>query len=168
MRPLELEGPPRTGRRWSAARSSGSGSSSAQAHRDHRFGAIRGGKPGSHDMAPDPTHHVHEAALALADGTDPQAVGAAVTTELCGAAEHDGPCRWPHNNAVVLLDDVTVFRTVFIAAQSEEREVRRRIRSALRSSDEWDVMSDRTTPLTPDERALAARLALTPQPADPA
>jgi len=114
------------------------------------------------------THHVHEAVISLADGTDPQAVGAVVTTELCGAAEHDGPCRWPHNNAVVLLDDVTVFRTVFIAAQSEEREVRRRIRSALRSSDEWDVMSDRTTPLTPDERALAARLALTPQPADPA
>ena len=82
--------------------------------------------------------------------------------------EHDGPCRWPHNNAIVPRDEVTMFRTVFIASQSEEREVRRRIRSALRSSEEWDVTSDRTRSLTPDERALAARLALTPQPADPA
>jgi len=115
-----------------------------------------------------PTHHVHEAVLSLADGTDPQAVGAAVTTELCGAAEHHGPCRWPHNNAVVPGDEVTVFRTVFIAEQSEEREVRRRIRTALRSSDEWDVTSDRTRSLTPDEHALAARLARTAQRADPA
>ena len=90
-----------------------------------------------------------------------------VTTELCGAAEHDGPCRWPHNNAVVPGDEVTVFRTVFIAEQSEEREVRRRIRSALRSSEEWDVTSDRTRSLTPDEHALAARLAPTPHSTDP-
>jgi hypothetical protein len=114
------------------------------------------------------TAHVHEAVISLAQGTDPQAVGGAVTSELCGAAEHDGPCRWPHNNAIVPGEEVSVFRTVFIAAQSEEREVRRRIRSALRSSDEWDVTSDRTRPLTPDERALAARLARTVQRTDPA
>jgi len=86
-------------------------------------------------MAAHPRQYVHEAVISFADGTDPQAVGAAVTTELCGSAEHDGPCRWPHNNAVVPNDEVSVFRTVFIATQSEEREVRRRIRSALRSSD---------------------------------
>jgi hypothetical protein len=123
---------------------------------------------GYHPMVAYPTHHVHEAVISLADGTDPQAVGAAVTTELCGAAEHDGPCRWPHNNAVVPGDEISVFRTVFIAEQSEEREVRRRIRSALRSSDDWDVASDRTRSLTPDEHALAARLARTAQRADPA
>ena len=133
---------------------------------ERRFGAIRGGNS-LQPMAAYPTHHVHEAVISLADGTDPQAVGAAVTTELCGAAEHDGPCRWPHNNAVVPGDEVTVFRTVFIAEQSEEREVRRRIRSALRSSEEWDVTSDRTRSLTPDEHALAARLAPTPHSTDP-
>ena len=114
-------------------------------------------------MTVERTAHVHEAVISLAEGADPQAVSGAVTSELCGAAEHDGPCRWPHNNAVVPGDDVSVFRTVFLAAQSEEREVRRRIRSALRSSEDWDVTSDRTRSLTPDERALAARLAQTAQ-----
>ena len=114
-------------------------------------------------MAAYPTHHVHEAVISLADGTDPQAVGAAVTTELCGAAEHDGPCRWPHNNALILRDDVAVLRTVFAAPASEEREVRTRIRSALRSSNEWEVVSDRSGTLTPEERVLAARLATTQQ-----
>ena len=114
-------------------------------------------------MSGERTAHVHEAVISLAEGADPQAVGGAVTSELCGAAEHDGPCRWPHNNAVLLRDEVAVFRTVFIAPDSEEREVRARIRSALRSSNEWDVLSDRSGSLTPQERALAARLARTQQ-----
>jgi hypothetical protein len=106
-----------------------------------------------------PTPHVHAAVISLPAGTQPEAVGAAVTTALCGASEHDGPCRWLHNNAVILRDDVAVLRTVFIAPASEEREVRTRIRSALRSSNEWEVLSDRSGTLTPQERALAARLA---------
>jgi hypothetical protein len=110
-----------------------------------------------------PTSHVHAAVISLMESAQPEALGAAVTTALCGAAEHDGPCRWPHNNAVILRDEVAVFRTVFIAPDSEEREVRARIRSALRSSNEWDVLSDRSGTLTPQERALAARLARTQQ-----
>ena len=43
---------------------------------------------------------VVDAAVELADRTNPAAVGAAVTTALCGHWEHDGPCRWPHNNAI--------------------------------------------------------------------
>lgn len=107
--------------------------------------------------------YVHEAAISLAEGTDPAAVGAAVTTELCGAAEHEGPCRWPHNNAIEPSEDIAAFRTVFVASESEEREVRMRIRSALRSSDQWVVKSDRTGPLVPGDRALAARLVPTSQ-----
>ena len=110
-----------------------------------------------------PTPHVHAAVISLFEGTQPEAVGAAVTTALCGAAQHGGPYRWLHNNAVILRDEVAVFRTVFIAPASEEREVRARIRSALRSSNEWDVLSDRSGTLTPQERALAARLARTQQ-----
>lgn len=110
---------------------------------------------------------MHEAVISLPESADPQAVGAAVTTELCGAVEHQGPCRWPHNNAIVDRAEVTLFRTVFIASQSEEREVRKRIRLALRSSDQWVVDSDRTSSLTADERRLAARLAQTPQQGDP-
>ena len=108
--------------------------------------------------APEPRPYVHEAAIALGEGTDPAAVGAAVTTELCGAAEHDGPCRWPHNNAIDPGEDITTFRTVFVAAESEEREVRTRIRSALRTSDQWVVKSDRSGRLSSEERALARRL----------
>jgi hypothetical protein len=116
-------------------------------------------------MTPQPRPYVHEAAISLEEGTDPAAVGAAVTTELCGAAEHDGPCRWPHNNEINPGEDIAAFRTVFVAPESEEREVRTRIRSALRSCDQWVVKSDRTRSLTTDERALAARLARTqPQP----
>jgi hypothetical protein len=112
-------------------------------------------------MTPQPRPYVHEAAISLEEGTDPAAVGAAVTTELCGATEHDGPCRWPHNNAIEPGEDIAAFSTVFVASESEEREVRTRIRSALRSSSAWVVKSDRVRSLTPDERALAARLART-------
>ena len=38
---------------------------------------------------------VIEAELVLAADTNPAAVGAAVTIELCGSTDHDGPCRWP-------------------------------------------------------------------------
>lgn len=107
---------------------------------------------------------VHEAAIALNAGTDPAAVGAAVSAELCATAEHDGPCQWPHNNAIVPLADVASFRTLFIAAESDEREVRTRIRSALRSSDRWLVRADRARPVRVEERALATRLAGSTQP----
>jgi hypothetical protein len=112
--------------------------------------------------ASQPRPFLHEAAVSLKEGTDPAAVGAAVTKELCGAAEHAGPCRWPHNNAI-RLEEVAAFRTVFVALESEEREVRMRIRSALRSSDQWVVSSDRSGPLSRAEREPAGRLARTPQ-----
>jgi len=107
--------------------------------------------------------YVHEAAIALKDGTDPAAVGAAVSAELCAMAGHDGPCQWPHNNAIVPLGEVASFRTLFIASESDEREVRTRIRTALRSSDEWRVRADRARPVQVDERALATRLAAKPK-----
>ena len=110
-----------------------------------------------------PIAHVHEAGISLYEGTDPAAIGAVVTSELCGAAEHDGPCRWPHNNAIDPSGEIAVFRTLFIASESEEAEVRTRIVSALRSSDQWLVRFNRPRPIRLDERALARRLATTPQ-----
>ena len=117
--------------------------------------------------APQLRPYVHEAAILLEEGTDPAAVGAAVTTELCGAAAHDGPCRWPHNNAIDPGEDIAAFLTVFVAPESEEREVRTRIQLALRSSDQWVVKSDRTRPPSPDERALARLLVRPSQQGDP-
>ena len=77
---------------------------------------------------PDPRlAFVHEAEIQLVPGTDPAAVGAAVTTELCGHWEHEGPCRWPHNKASA----DTTFRTLFVAPATDEEEVRERIEGAL-------------------------------------
>jgi hypothetical protein len=110
-------------------------------------------------LVPKGVAYVHEAAISLKAGTDPSAVGAAVTRELCAAAEHDGPCRWPHNNAIDVSGDIAVFRTLFIAPEPDEPEVRTRIQSALRSSDQWLVRFNRPRPLQFKERALASRLA---------
>lgn len=108
--------------------------------------------------------YVTEATLVLADGTDADAVGAAVTVALCGDPEHEGGCRWPHNNAVRPADRGTAFRTVFVAPPREEREVRERIDGALRASTRWTLTSSRARALTAEERELAARLARTPPP----
>lgn len=101
---------------------------------------------------------VHEAELRLEPGVDPGAVGAAVTVELCGHWEHDGPCRWPHNNAIEPNGDVANFRTVFIATAGEEPEVRGRIERSLRGSAEWLVVGTSSRDVSDDERPLADRL----------
>jgi hypothetical protein len=44
--------------------------------------------------------HTLRLQVADVDG-DLRALGAAVTTRLCGHWEHDGPCRWPHHNDAV-------------------------------------------------------------------
>ena len=102
---------------------------------------------------------VHQALVSL-KGADPDSLGAAVTTQLCGVVDHDSECRWPHVNEFHFGEDI-ILRTVFLAPESEEREVRLLIRAALRSSSEWVVLSDRTESLTPEERALARRLRTT-------
>ncbi len=109
------------------------------------------------------TPFVHEAELRLVDGTDPAAVGAAVTTALCGHWEHVEPCRWPHNNELeVVAGGLGTFRTIFVATASDEAEVRTRIDRSLREGTGWAVLSARPRPVSPSEHALAARLAGAP------
>lgn len=103
---------------------------------------------------------VHEAELRLERGTDPAAVGAAVTSALCGHWEHEGPCRWPHNNASEASDEVGSFRTLFVASAAEEDEVRERIERGLREASGWVVLETRTRPVLPGEQPLARRLQL--------
>ena len=105
---------------------------------------------------------VHEAELRLRAGTDPAAVGAAVTTALCGHWEHEGPCRWPHNNDIQLVDAVASFRTLFVASATDEDQVRERIERSLRNGDGWDVVRTKSRPVLPSEDPLAAKLAATP------
>ena len=105
---------------------------------------------------------VHEAELELGDGTDPAAVGAAVTAALCGHWEHDGPCRWPHNSHIELVDSCATFRTLFVAPATDETLVRERIERSLREETGWVVRRTRARSVSPAEAPLAGRLATTP------
>ena len=76
----------------------------------------------------------HTVRLHVADvDGDPRALGAAVTTRLCGHWEHDGPCRWPHHTTATLVGDNSADVLVrFDADESEVVEVRDRILAGLR------------------------------------
>lgn len=110
--------------------------------------------------------YVLEAKLHLAAGVDSAAVGAAVTTELCGHWQHDGGCRWPHNNEIYdeAENRLATFRTLWVAPEAEEAEVRTRIERALNDGAGWSVEATRIRELRPDETALAVRLARTQPP----
>jgi len=104
----------------------------------------------------------HEAKLQLQAETDPAAVGAAVTTALCGHWEHEEPCRWPHNNDIELAESFASFRTLFVAPATDEDRVRARIERALRDGDGWAVLRTQSRQVSASEEALARRLATTP------
>jgi hypothetical protein len=79
-----------------------------------------------------------------------------VTVELCGHWEHDGACRWPHNSANI----GPAFRTIFVASDEDEPEVRTRIESVLRP---WIVGDPVGRSLLPEEEELAERLLAGPR-----
>jgi hypothetical protein len=110
--------------------------------------------------------YVVEADVELAPGADPAAVGAAVTVELCGHWEHEGPCRWPHNNAIEMGRTPARFRTLFVADEDEEEAVRARIATSLRAQPGWRVLDVRTRGVADDERELAGRLTTGPRRVD--
>jgi hypothetical protein len=105
---------------------------------------------------------VHEAELQLDAATDPAAVGAAVTTALCGHWDHEGPCRWPHNNRIEPAGAVASFRTLFVAPAADEDRIRERIEQGLQDGVGWDVLRSRSRQVSPSEEPLARRLATTP------
>lgn len=115
------------------------------------------------DLHADARAFVLEALVDLADGCDPAAVGAAVTVALCGHWEHEGACRWPHNNALDAGSAPARFRTLFVAEPGDEALVRRRIESALRDAGGWRVVSVSSRSVAAAERALAQRLLRAPR-----
>ena len=105
---------------------------------------------------------VQEAELELGPGMDPTAVGGAVTTALCGHWEHEGACRWPHNNEIHVAGGRATFRTLFIATSRDELEVRERIVRSLRAGPGWALHRTEPRPASPAEQPLALRLAAAP------
>ena len=101
---------------------------------------------------------MHQAELLLRDGTDPAAPGASVTVALCGDWEHEGPCRWPHNNAIMVDSVPARFRTLFVADAADEQAIRDLIVHALTGAPGWSVSSSGARPVEASERALARRL----------
>jgi hypothetical protein len=101
---------------------------------------------------------VHEAELLLGEGVDPAACGAAVTVALCGHWEHNGPCRWPHNNEFDTGVAPARFRTLFVSVGADEEQIRRRIDEALGEGPGWSVSSSGPRPVALDEQELADRL----------
>jgi len=106
---------------------------------------------------------VCEARLDLGEGTDPAAVGGAVTTALCGHWKHEGPCRWPHNNEIHAASDGFRFRTLSVANPEEEPHVRARIEAALRGGDGWRIVTFAPRELVATEQPLGAKLATLPR-----
>lgn len=109
--------------------------------------------------------HAIEAVLRVTPTTDAAAPGAAVTRELCGHWEHDGPCRWPHHTSAALEGALLAVRTVYVCAADAAQQVRQSIEDGLRagpapgSPPDWDVVSVTTVELTTSEQALGSRLA---------
>jgi hypothetical protein len=103
--------------------------------------------------------YVHEVELVLEPGADERAPGGAVTVALCGHWDHHGPCRWPHNNAIELDGRRGRMRTVFVAPEQDEAEVRERIDQGVRDATEWTVIASKGSPVAADEEPLARRLA---------
>jgi hypothetical protein len=97
------------------------------------------------------------------DDADPAAPGAAVTVALCGDWEHTGPCRWPHNNAIVANSVPARFRTLFVANGSDEQTVRDLIVNGLTSVPGWFIVSSGARPIAASEHDLAERLLRGPQ-----
>ena len=107
--------------------------------------------------------YVLEAEIDLSEGCDPRAVGAAVTVELCGHWEHEGPCTWPHNSAIDAERQPALFRTIYVADRDEEPQIRERIEQSLRAGGGWRVADVRPRAVAEDERELAERLAAGPR-----
>ena len=100
-----------------------------------------------------------EAELKLQPGTDARAPGGAVTAELCGHWEHDGPCRWPHNTEIDTSANPAQLRTIVVVSDDDRIEVIHRIESALRRDDRWTLARISVRSTADDERELARRLA---------
>ena len=83
-------------------------------------------------MSDRPFMHTESFKVVLTPGSDPRAMGGAVTVALCGHWDHEGPCRWPHHTSVEATDRGRHLVTVrFDASELERKAVSDRINEAL-------------------------------------
>jgi hypothetical protein len=110
---------------------------------------------------------VHQATVSMTPDADPAAVGATVTTALCGHWEHEPPCPLaPHHTSAVRDGDVVHVRMLFACEPEQEAEVRARIHAALAGgrgplgrADTWVLRGSGPDDVQESERAHAGRLA---------
>ncbi|MFE5670460.1 hypothetical protein ACFQ58_02515 [Agromyces sp. NPDC056523] len=112
---------------------------------------------------------VQEAVVDLADGSEPAALGAAVTITLCGSVDHEPPCPLaPHFSRTELVGGRVRLRVLFVTEPEHEAHVRALIRSALErgsvrtpdGSAEWALLEIGARPVAENEVGHAARLAV--------
>jgi hypothetical protein len=101
---------------------------------------------------------VVEAELALDEGFDPAAVGAAVTTDLCGHWEHDGPCRWPTTARSRQIATRRRSARCSWPTRRRPQQVRQRVEAVLGDGSGWRLVSLRERAVADAERPLAERL----------
>lgn len=102
------------------------------------------------------------ASIEVPTDSDSASIGATVTSALCGHWEHDGPCRWPHNNAIDASTSPAQFRTLLVAETSEAAAVATQVQSAL-ANGEWTLVSTRLRDVAASEAELAAHLLTAPR-----
>lgn len=81
-----------------------------------------------------------------------------MTGLLCGQPDHAGACRWPHNNAIDATATPARFRTLFVADDADEPEIRACIDRALRAGDTWSLISSGPRAVIDAEQPLVRRL----------
>ncbi len=85
-----------------------------------------------------------------------------MTVALCGHWEHEGPCRWPHNNRIDTSTSPARLRTVAVVDDETVDEVTARIGAGLRDDGRWTVVTCRVVDIADGEQDLARRLAVRP------
>jgi hypothetical protein len=113
--------------------------------------------------------YAHGAEVRLAAGSDPHALGGAVTVALCGELGHDGSCPLaPHHTAFEHEGALVRLRVLFACSSGDEAQVRERIVAALRAGaligpdgtgSRWELVGDAPLDLRPEWVDHAARLA---------
>jgi hypothetical protein len=75
--------------------------------------------------------HQVEYLIQFAQGADERSPGGAITVELCGHWDHEGPCRWPHYTNIATCGDKHQVIIDFDASEDDFAVVKERIELAL-------------------------------------